>query len=163
MKLHQLYFLAGFYIPKGDSAIRLTPCHNVFRVWGKSRLEVHNSKVVETRSEFVQLIFKNYYFRSWLTFLPSKASIRFIWLSVEPSNMKLPLNENFKNLISGISSMLKMLKGFYWKVINHENTYTIIVACIEEVNLLDKRALIYRRLLAIVRRVWFIILEIYTC
>lgn len=48
-----------------------------------------------------------------VTFFPSNASINVMVFSVEPSKMYNPLNEKRMNLISGTSSMLKMLKGFY--------------------------------------------------
>ena len=47
-----------------------------------------------------------------LTFFPSNASIKVMVFSIEPKSTNAPLKENLRNFISGVSSKLKMLKGF---------------------------------------------------
>jgi hypothetical protein len=62
--------------------------------------------------------------------------MRKVAFSDVPRRMKAPLKENLRNLISGMSSMLKMLKGFYQKVFAIFVDYILIAARVEQVYLL---------------------------
>ena len=110
VKLHKWQFFACVNIPKEDLLIVGTTYH-ILWIRGETCFQWY-ACLIEVRCELSQLQ-RGQSITIDLTILPSKASISTIAFSDVPSMIYCPLNENFKNLISGMSSMLNILNGLY--------------------------------------------------